>query len=191
MGLVMVLHVLVELGGEFCALSVSKLSGNAVVGLALESLDFLLALGYQTHGYALHATCRESRLDLAPQHRRQLKSHNTVEDTTCLLGIHQVQVDFAGMLNSFQNSGLGNLVENDATRILIRQTKHLKQMPCNSLSLAVFITCEPHEIGLSGLVFQFLDLFFLVLRYLIYGFESVLHINAEVLLVQVADVAET
>ena len=187
----MILHVAIEFGRKFTALGIGKLTGNAVIRLTLKGLYFLLTLGHQSHSYALHASCREPRLDFAPQNGRQFKAHDAVEHTTGLLGVNQIKIDGTGILNCFQDSGLGNLVEDDATRILVRQPKHLKQMPCDSLSLAVFITCKPHQIGFSGLVFQFLDLFFLVLRYLIYGFESILHINAEVLLVQVTDVSET
>ena len=81
-------------------------------------------------------------------------------------------------------------MEDDAPCVLGLEPKHLEQMPRNGLSLAVFITCEPHDVGLGSLILEFLDLFQLVLGNLIQRLEAMLHVDAEVLLVQVADVSE-
>ena len=187
----MVGHVAVELSRELAPVSIDKLSRHTIIGLTLERLNLLFTLSDQAHGHALDTASRQTWLDLAPQHRRQFKTDDAVQHTTCLLGVYQIEVDAARMLDGLENSGLGNLVENDTARILLGQSQHLKQMPCDSFSLAVFITREPHDIGLGGLVLQLLYLFLLVFRNLIYWFKAVLHVNAEVLLVQVTDVAET
>ena len=63
-------------------------AAHVVVGLALEGLQLALTLNDETHGHALHATGREGRLNLAPQHGRQLEAHQAVEHAACLLGIH-------------------------------------------------------------------------------------------------------
>ena len=64
-------------------------------------------------------------------------------------------------------------------------------MPSDGFSLAVFITCEPDDVGLVGLFLELLDLFLFILGDLIQRSKSMLDIDAEILLVQVADVTET
>ena len=187
----MVGQVLVEFSRELAPLAAGELCRHAVIGFALEGLDFLLALSDQSHGHALHSSCRESRHDLAPEHGREFKAHDAVKHATCLLSVDQVQVDVARMLDGIEDSRLGNLMEDDAARVVGRQSQHLEQMPSNGFSLAVFITCEPHEVGLSSLILEFLDMLLLVFGNFVERFEAVLHVNAEILLVQVTDMSET
>ena len=106
-----------------------QLGADVEVGLALEGLNLALALNDESHGDTLHTACRQRRLHLAPQHGRQLEAHNAVEHTACLLGIHQVQVDAAGMLDGSENGRLRNLVEHDAVGLLLVETQHFAQMP--------------------------------------------------------------
>ena len=61
---------------------------NTVVRFALELLDFALTFYDESDGYALYATSRESRFHLAPKYWRKLETHQTVENTASLLGIH-------------------------------------------------------------------------------------------------------
>ena len=187
----MVGQMAVQFGLELASLVTGKLGCDAVIGFALKSLDFLLALGDESNGHTLHTSSRQARFDFTPQDGREFKSHNAVEHTAGLLGIHQVQVDVAGMLDGIQDGGLGNLVENDTACVVGRQAKHLEQVPGNGFSLAVFITREPHDVGLGGLILELLDLFLFVFRNLINRLKAVFHINTKVFLVQVTDVAKT
>ena len=72
---------------------------DAVVRLGLESLQFALALDDKPHGDTLHASCRQGRLHLAPQHGRHLEAYQTVEHAAGLLRVHQVHVQVARMLD--------------------------------------------------------------------------------------------
>ena len=101
------------------------------------------------------------------------------------------QVDGTRMLDSIENGRLGDLVEDNAPGVLGLESEHLEQMPCDGLSLAVFITCKPHDFTLRSLILEFLDLFHLVFGNLIQRREAMLHVDTEILLVQVSDVTET
>ena len=187
----MVSQMLIQFGRELTALTTLELSRDAIIGLTLEGLDLFLTLGDEPHGDTLNAASRESGLNLAPQHGRQLKAHDAVEHTTGLLGIHQVQVNVARMLDGLENRRLGDLVEDNAACFVGRQAKHLKQVPCNGLSLAVFITREPHDVGFSSLGLEFLHLVLFIIGNLIQGLEAMLHIDTEIFLMQIADVPKT
>ena len=102
---------------------------HAVVWLALELLDFALALNDESHGNALHTSGRERRLHLAPKHRRQFEAHQTVEHAACLLSVHQVHVDAPRFLDGFQYGGFSDFVEHDAVGLLLVQSQHLAQVP--------------------------------------------------------------
>ena len=165
-----------------------ELRADMVIGLALELLDFALALHNQPHSHALHPSGRQRRLHLAPEHGRELESHQSVEHATCLLCVHKVHVEAARMLDGVENGRLRNLVKHNAVRILLVESEHLAQMPRNGLSLAVFIACEPHLLGLLRTLSQVCNDFFLLLGNLIVGLQR-RGVDAHVLLFQVADVA--
>lgn len=73
---------------------------DTIVWFALELLDFTLTLHDEAYGNTLYTTGREGWFHLSPQYRRELEAHDAVEHTTCLLGIHQVHVQMAWVLNS-------------------------------------------------------------------------------------------
>ena len=100
-----------------------------VVGLARESLYLPLPLDNQSHGHALHASCRERGLHLAPQYRRELEAHQPVENPARLLRIHQVHVQMAWCLNGLEYGRLGYFVEDDALGLFLVKAEHLAQMP--------------------------------------------------------------
>ena len=112
---------------------------DAVIGLALESLNLALALHDESHGHALHTSGGECGLHLTPEHRRQTESHDTVKHTAGLLCIHQVHVEMARVLNSTEDGGFGYLMENDTVGVCLVETQHLAQVPRDGFSFTVFI----------------------------------------------------
>ena len=80
------------------------------------------------------------------------------------------------------------LVEHYPFRVLWLQTQHFVQVPGDSLPFAVFIGCQPHSLGIGGLFLQIRHQFLLVRRHNIVWRETVVNVNAEVLLLKVADV---
>ena len=67
--------------------------------------------------------------------------------------------------------------------------KHLKQVPGDSLSLAVLIGSQPHHIGFGRLFFEGLDQLFLVGRNFVNGFVMMSYIDAEIFLFQITDMS--
>ena len=104
-----------------------------------ECLDIPLALDHEAHGDALHAACRETWADLLPEERREAVADQAVEDAPCLLGIHQVHVDFAWVGDRRLDSAWGDLVELDSEDGLPTLTgaRDLADVPGDSLPLAV------------------------------------------------------
>ena len=159
---------------------------DAIVGLAVEILDFAFAFDNQSYCHTLYAACRKRRLHLTPQYGRQFKAYQTVEYTTSLLGIHQIHVQMTRRLDSTQNSWLGNFVEHDTVCFLFVQSQHLTQVPADGFSLAVFIGCQPDFLSLLRIRFQIFDELHLFLWYLVFGFER-FRVNTHFLLLQVTD----
>ena len=160
------------------------------VGFTLEFLYFAFALDDEPDGHTLHTTCRKGGLHLAPKHGREFESHQAVEHTACLLGIHEVHVQVAGMLNGFEDGRLRDFMEHDAVCLLLVKAQHLTQMPRDGFSLTVFIGSQPDLLSLLRLLLQFTDKFALVVRYLVSRHQCLI-VDADFSLFQVADVAIT
>ena len=158
-----------------------------VIGFRIEFLNLAFAFDYQAHRNALHAPCRQCRLYLPPQHRRDAEAHQSVKYAACLLRVDQVHVKVARMIYSLKDCRLRDFMEHDATGFLLVKSQDLTEMPADSLSLAVLIGCEPHLLGFFSVLFQFADDLAFLLRNNVVGFQR-LCINAELFLLQVANV---
>ena len=112
-----------------------------------------------------------------------------VEDAACLLGVDQVHIDRARLLDGFQNRPLGDFVEDDALGPVDGETQHFGQVPCDGFSFAVLIGGEPDGLRL-GQLREFVDHFLLVAGDFVYGLVAFSDIDAEILLRKVADVSE-
>ena len=166
-----------------------ELGHDTEIGCRAEGDDLAFALHDQAHGDRLHAACRQRRTYLLPQHRRQLEADQPVEDAACLLGVDQVHIDRARLLDGFQNRPLGDFVEDDALGPVDGETQHFGQVPCDGFSFAVLIGGEPDGLRL-GQFREFVDHFLLVAGDFVYGLVAFSDIDAEILLRKVADVAE-
>ena len=155
-----------------------------------EAADGPLTVDHQPHGHALHPARREAGLHFFPQHRAQLEAHQPVEHPPRLLGIYQVEVDFARVLNGLENGGFGDFAEHDAPRFVAVQVQRFGQVPADGLALPVIVTGQPHNFGLLGQLLQLADYLALIGRYDVGGLEAVGNIDGVVVFGQVADVAE-
>ena len=70
-------------------------------------------------GNTLYTSCRERGADTSPEDRRELKAHDTIQDTTRLLGIYKVFVERAWVLYGVLYGALGNLVDCDTVCLLV------------------------------------------------------------------------
>ncbi len=127
-----------------------ELRHHAEIGRGAECYDLALALDDQTHGHALHATRRERRFHLFPQHGRELEADDAVQHAARLLGVHQIHVDGARGLYRAEYGGFGDLVEHDSLGLVDGQIEHLGEVPRYGLSLAVLIGRQPHGADALG-----------------------------------------
>ena len=180
-----------ETARQFClhllALLCLEQGGNTVRCFALEGHHLSLALHYQAHCHTLHTACRQGWLHLAPQNGAQLEAHNAVQQTACLLCIHQVLVYLPWVLYGLQYGILRNLVEHYALCACRVQFQHLLQMPRDGFSLAVLIGSQPYGFRFCRHFLQCLYYPLLVGRYFILRSKGA-GVYAEVLLLQITDV---
>ena len=185
------LKAAVEFGAYFLtAVSEREHGTHAVSALLLEGCDFALALHDEAHGHALHAPCRQTGAHAPPQHGRHLEAHEAVEHAAGLLRVHEVEVNGARVLYGGENGGLRDFVEHDALRRLGVNAEHLRQVPGDGLSFAVFIGREPYGGGFLGGRAQLAHHVLLVGGYFVVGRKRV-EVYAEVFLFQVTDMAVT
>ena len=175
-------HLGVPVGGK-------ELCRDAEVALADKVLDFLFALHYQADGHALHTSRTQCRLDFRPQDGANLITHDAVEHATGLLCIHQIHVDGTRMLDGVEYGVFGYLVKDNALGFGRVQLQGLLKMPCNSLSLAVLIGCQPHGLGLFHCPLQVRHQFVFLFGNHVPGFVLVVDIDAHLFLREVADMS--
>lgn len=166
-----------------------ELRHDAEIGGRPEGDDLAFALDDEPHGDALHAACGERRTHLLPEDGRELEADQTVEDAARLLGVDQIHVDRAGLLDGFEDGPLGDFVEDDTLGLVNGETQHFGQVPCDGLSFAVFIGGEPHGPVLRGAREFVHDLAF-ILRDLVNRREPVGEIDSQILFREVANMAE-
>ena len=161
-----------------------------IIWFAAESHDLLFTVHDQSQGDALHAAGGELRLDLAPQDGRKFEAYQAVQHAARLLRVHEVSVDVTGILDGLQDGRLGDFMEHDPPGFRRIEGQGFGQVPGNGFSFAVLIGREPHGFSAGGEFLQFGNDLLLVGRYYIFGLESMIHIYAQLLLLQVADMSD-
>ena len=188
--LLALLETAAQLGTERGLVVGRELRHHAIVLRRLEIDDLSLALNQQTHCNALHATRRQTRLDLLPQHGRKLETYQTVQHAACLLRIDQIHIDRTRLLDCTEDSLLCNLVEHNSFGRRYGQTQHLGQVPSDSLSLAVLIGSQPDGFDAMCQLTQFGHHLFLIIGDFVDRAETTIEIDTQILLRQVANMAE-
>ena len=186
------LEAAIQLGTERCLLVAigDKLCHNAEICNRLKVDDLALALNQQTHRNTLHAACRQTRLDLLPEYGRQLETYQAVQHATSLLRIDQIHIDSSRLLDCAEDCLFGDFVEYDTFGCIDGQIQHLGQVPSDSLSLAVLIGSQPHGLDAMRQLAQLGYHLFLILRDLIDGAKATVEVDTQILLCEVADMAE-
>ena len=100
-----------------------------------------LTLDNHSHSRRLNSARREPSIDLAPQHRRNLVSNQTVNHSSGLLGLDKIVIYVGSVCDGLLNRLFGDLIENHATDRNLG-LEHFEQVPGNGLTFAVLIGCE-------------------------------------------------
>ncbi len=117
---------------QFCLylIAVDEENGcDAVVNLRCERHNLAFTLHDEPYCHGLHTSCRERRLDLSPQDRREIEAHKTVQHTACLLCVGQVHVQSAGLFYGLQDGFLCYLMEDDTVGVGLVKTQYLAKVP--------------------------------------------------------------
>ncbi len=152
-----------------------------------ECVDLHLAIDDQAHRHGLHSARGQSGPHLAPQQWRQPVADQTIDHPARLLRGDQRTVDLSRMRERRVNRELGDLVEDDP--VGIAQSERLGQMPGDGLALAIGVGREERRRRLLHGRAQIADLLLLALDELVLRGETVVDVDADLRLGQIADVA--
>ena len=94
-----------QLGFHFVAFSIEEDSCDAIVLFAAEILNLTFTFNNQPDSNALDATSRKAWLHFAPKHGTELEPHDSIQNSTSLLSVHQIEVNLSGVLYGVQNGG--------------------------------------------------------------------------------------
>ncbi len=155
------------------------------VFLALEGPDLALPLDDEPDGDGLDATGRQPGADLPGDERAERVADDPVDDPPGLLGVDEVEVDPARMIEGLADGGLGDLREGDPTGGVDRQVDRLGHVPGDRFALAVEVGREVHRIGALGGLADRTELLATVGDDLVLGREVMVDIHAELALARV------
>ena len=111
---------------------------------------------------------------------RDLVAVEAVEDAARLLGLDEVVVDVARVLDGGQDRGLGDLVEDHPVdRQALRRLELVEEVPGDGLALAVLIGGEVEGVGVLDQLLQLGDVALLVARHDVVGLEPVVDVDRE------------
>ena len=133
---------------------------------------------HEARSHRLHAAGRQGRADLAPQEGRDLVAVEAVEDAAGLLRVHEVGVQIARVLQGALDRFLRDFVKNHAAHGNLR-LQDLQEVPRDSLTLAVLISCQEEFVGLLEELLEFGDLFLLIRVHHVVRLEALVHVDSE------------
>ena len=157
---------------------------------ALECTDLIFPIHHQSGCHTLHPSGRKTTADLLPQKGGKLITHDPVQDAASLLRIHQVSVDLTGVGNGFLDHLLGDLIKCHTPGLVFTQTHQFLQMPGNSLTLTVRVSCQVDSVCLGSGILQFPDQVLFTLNRNVMRIKAV-QVHAHGALGQVTQVAHT
>ena len=150
-------------------------------------MDLPLSVADDLQGRRLYSARRQSSADLPPEQGTDLVPHQSVQHASGLLGIHQLLVDLAGVLDRFLDLGFCDLIEFDPALLLGIDPQKKGQMPGNGLALPVRVGCQVDTGRLLGFLLEFLDDVALPADGNIVRFEIISDINAKFTLGKIPD----
>src|SRR5208283_5417263 len=158
-----------------------------------ESPDLALAFDDQPQRHRLHTSRRQPAPHLVPQQGRDLVAHQPVQHAPRLLGVDKRRVDLAGVVEGPLDGIGGDLVERNPEDLrpagLFRLQLFL-QVGADRLAFAVGVGREVDRAGLLGAALQLVDQLLLAFDDYVGGAEIALHVDRQVVLRQILDVAQ-
>ncbi len=167
----------------------NKLGIYAPVFFGLEGSDLVFTVNDHANGNRLYTSCGKSPADLLRQKRAELITHQTVKDPSCLLGIHQINIDLSGRRHSVFNACVCDLIKCNTVVIFEIQPQKVGKMPGDCLSFTIGVGRKIDIIAFFGELYQLIRQFFLALDEFILRGKFFLNIHAEPVRVQITYVS--
>ncbi|VTR68200.1 hypothetical protein DESC_70040 [Desulfosarcina cetonica] len=179
-----------QLGGEGRRALAFQVGRDRPVFDRFEDLDGPFTIADDAHGHGLHAAGTESAFDLAPQERRNLVTHQTVQDAAGLLGFVLVAIQVLGGLHGFENGPFGQFVEEDPMEPAALLLEHLGRVPGDGLALAVRVGGQVNVHAVAGRGFELVEDLGLARDGPVVGREILFDIDAQVFTGQILDMPD-
>ena len=154
-----------------------------------ESLPFLFTLDDEAQGHGLDASGGDAAFDVFPEERGDLVSHEAVEHAAGLLGVEQVDVEVARMIQRLMYGTGGDFVELDTLDVRIFVLQEFGDVPRDGFPFAVGVGGEEDGVHLGSRVAQGLHDLFLALDDFVFRGEIVGFIHADVAFGKIPDMA--
>lgn len=132
--------------------------GCCLQGIALEqpyssgheSLPFLFTLDDEAKGHGLDASGGDAAFDVFPEERGDLVSHEAVEHAAGLLGVEQVDVEVARVIQRLMYGTGGDFVELDTLDVRILVLQEFGDVPRDGFPFAVGVGGEEDGVHLEA-----------------------------------------
>ena len=110
--------------------------------LGAESLALLFALDDDPQRHRLHASGADAALDLLPEQRADLVADQPIEHAARLLGVKEIVIELARIVDCGLNGLFGDLVEQHAMNGGVGLAEPVGDVPRDRLALAVRVGRE-------------------------------------------------
>ena len=128
----------------------SQTRGDVPVLFGDEGVDLALAVDEEAERHRLHAAGGEAEGELGPDQRRDVVAHDAVEHAASALGVVEVLVELARVLDAVVDALLRDLVELDALDLEARALDLLLDVERDRLALAIGVGRQHHGVDLLG-----------------------------------------
>ena len=136
-------------GGDTSATQMGQLGLETTIGMLELGLEIPVTAAAESPPgpFPLHQQANGDRLDpasgkppchLFPEQGGEGVPHQTIQDPTRLLGMHQLHVEITGLIQRLADGFLGDLVEDHPLHRNLRR-QQLQQVPADAFPLAVFV----------------------------------------------------
>ena len=156
--------------------------------LGLEGGDLGIALADQAQGDGLHPPGGQAGVNDLPQEGADLVAHEAVEDAPGLLGVDLAQVEDAGPVDRLPHRLGRDLVEEDPLDLALLARDRLRHVPGDRLALAVGIRRQVDRVRPLRRSPEVGEDLALPADGHVAGHEVLVHVDAEFLRRQIADV---
>ena len=162
---------------------------HTIRSLRHESGYLPLPVNNKPQRHRLHPPCGKTLSDFSPKYGGKFETDETVQHPAGGLRLHEIHIDVPGIGQSGFYGTLRHLVVRNAAGLGFIKSEHFFEMPGDSLPLTVGVGRQKNHIRLARQSLQLPYYFLLARRHGIFRVETVVHVNAQALLLQIPYVA--